>query len=179
VEKFQKYSKYLGLFLAILLSLSIFILRDKFKALEAYGYLGIFFLSVLGNATIILPIPVILAAFIGGGILNPFWVAVWVSLGASIGELTGYMVGISGRGAIEKKEKLAKIRKWMGKYGLWVIFVLAAIPNFLFDLAGIVSGAIKIPVYKFLLVTWAGKFIRYLLIAYLGAGSAHAIGKFF
>jgi uncharacterized membrane protein YdjX (TVP38/TMEM64 family) len=67
----------------------------------------------------------------------------------------------------------------MGKYGLWVIFVLAAIPNFLFDLAGIVSGAIKIPVYKFLLVTWAGKFIRYLLIAYLGAGSAHAIGKFF
>lgn len=179
MEKFQKYSKYLGLVIAILVSVLIFLLRDKFRALETYGYLGIFLLSVLGNATIILPIPVIIAAFIGGGILNPFWVAVLVSLGASIGELTGYLAGLSGREAIEKKKELVKIRHWMHKWGLWVIFFLAAIPNFLFDLAGIVSGATKIPVYKFLMVTWAGKFVRYLIIAYLGAGSAQALEKFF
>ncbi len=177
--KFRKYSKYLGLPLAILISVLIFTFRDKFTELKAYGYFGIFLLSVLGNATIILPIPVILAAFLGGGIFNPFWVAVVVSLGSAIGELTGYLAGISGREVIKEKERLIRIREWMNKWGLWIIFFLAAIPNFLFDLAGIVSGASKIPVHRFILVTWAGKFIRYLLIAYLGAGSAQALEKFF
>lgn len=163
----KKYTKLLGLFLALVISVVIFVFRDKFTNLQGYGYAGLFLLSILGNATIVLPVPVVLTAFLGGGIFNPFWVGVVVSLGATIGELTGYLAGMSGRDVIEK-EKFKKIKGWMDKYGLWTIFVLAAVPNPAFDLAGIVAGATKISVYRYFLVVWLGKLLKFLLISYAG-----------
>ena len=160
----------MSLALAILISVLIFLNRDKFGNLESYGYVGIFLISVLGNATIVLPVPVILTAFLGGGIFNPLTVAVVTSLGATIGELTGYLAGISGRGLVENKGKIEKVKNWMSKHGLWTLFVLAVIPNPLFDLAGIVAGATRIPVYKYLIVVWLGKLIKFLVFSFLGAG---------
>lgn len=168
----------MSLVLAILISVLIFLNRDKFVNLESYGYLGIFLISLLGNATIILPVPVILTAFLGGGIFNPLIVAVVTSLGATIGEFTGYLAGISGRGLIENKGKIEKVKNWTRKYGLWTLFVLAVIPNPLFDLAGIAAGATRIPVYKYLIVVWLGKFIKFLAFSFLGAGSFSFINKF-
>jgi len=173
----KKYQKLFGLILVILLSIVIFIFRDKFINLQGYGYLGLFVLSALGNATIVLPVPVVLTAFLGGGIFNPFWVGVVVSLGATIGELTGYVAGASGKHLVNEDKKIQKVKKWMDKYGLWVIFVLAAIPNPAFDLAGIVAGASGVKVYKYLIVVFLGKLIKFLTISYLGAGSLGAFGK--
>lgn len=166
----NKYTRLASLALAILISVLIFLNRDKFGDLENYGYLGIFLISLLGNATIVLPVPVILTAFLGGGIFNPLAVAVVTSLGATIGELTGYLAGISGRGLVENKGKIEKVKNWMSKYGLWTLFVLAVIPNPLFDLAGIVAGATRIPVYQYLIVVWLGKLIKFLAFSFLGAG---------
>ncbi len=174
----DKIKKIIGLIFAVILSVVIFIFRDKLVDFESYGYLGIFVISVLGNATIILPVPVILTAFLGGGIFNPILVGLVSSFGATIGELTGYVAGRSGRVVIENNPKFAKIEKWMTKYGLWTIFVLAVIPNPAFDLAGIVSGATKIPVWKYFLVTWAGKFIKFMGFALLGSGSSGLIDRF-
>lgn len=172
----EKLTKIIGLILAISLSVVIFVFRDKLVNFESYGYFGILVISILGNATIVLPVPVILTAFLGGGIFNPFLVGLVSSFGATIGELTGYIAGRTG-GALMKTDPTSprlrginKIKKWMAKYGLWTIFVLAVIPNPAFDLAGIVSGATKIPVRKYFLVTWAGKLIKFLTFAYLGSG---------
>lgn len=174
----NKYKKIIGLILTVFLSVVIFLFRDKLVNFESYGYLGIFVISVLGNATIILPVPVILTAFLGGGIFNPFLVGLISSFGATIGELTGYIAGRSGRVIIKDNAKFEKIEKWMARYGLWTIFVLAIIPNPAFDLAGIVSGATKISVWKYFLVTWAGKFIKFLTFAYLGSGSSKMVETF-
>ncbi len=171
----EKAKKIISLVLAIGLSVVIFIFRDKFVNFESYGYLGIFIISVLGNATIVLPVPVILTAFLGGEVFNPFLVGIISSFGATIGELTGYIAGRSGRVVIKENKKFEKIEKWMDKYGLWAILFLAAIPNPVFDLAGIVSGATKIPVWKYFIVTWIGKAIKFLTFAYLGAGSSKAV----
>jgi len=165
----KNYKKYILLGLVFLISLLIFIFREKLIYLKDLGYLGIFLVSILGNATIILPVPAFLTAFVGGALLNPFIVAVVSSLGATIGELTGYVAGIQGKEFVNKNEKIQKVEKWMKKYGLWTIFVLAAIPNPVFDLAGIVAGATKIPVWKYFIVTWAGKFVKFLIISEVGA----------
>jgi uncharacterized membrane protein YdjX (TVP38/TMEM64 family) len=166
----KNYQKLFGLVFVILLSITLFIFRDSFINLQGYGYLGLFLLSVLGNATIVLPVPVVLTAFLGGGIFNPFWVAVVISAGATIGELTGYIAGVSGKHLVTDDKKIKRIMKWMDRWGLWTIFVLALIPNPAFDLAGIVAGASKIPVYKYLIAVFAGKLIKFLVISYLGAG---------
>lgn len=173
----KKYYPYIGVAFALGLSLIIFINRDKFVNLGNYGYLGIFLISVLGNATIILPVPVILTAFIGGGIFNPLIVGTVAALGASLGELTGYLAGAGGKGIIEKKKSIAKMKKWMDRYGLWVLFILAVIPNPAFDLAGIVAGASGIKVQRFLIVVWLGKLIKFVAISLLGGGSALFIDK--
>jgi len=99
-------------------------------------------------------------------------------LGATIGELTGYLAGIGGGVIIEKDPRVGKVKKWMEKYGLWTLFVLAVIPNPLFDLAGIVAGATKVPVYKYFLVVWLGKFVKFVSISFLGAGSINLIDRF-
>ncbi|MDP3994806.1 MAG: VTT domain-containing protein [bacterium] len=174
----DKHSRLFGLIFALIVSALVLVYRDKFVNLEGYGYLGIFLISVLGNATIVFPIPVILTAFIGGGIFNPFVVGIVTAVGAAIGELTGYMVGYGGKVVIKNDKKLAKIEGWMKKHGLWVLFVLSAIPNPFFDLAGIVAGATGVPVYKYLIVVTLGKMVKFITISFLGAGSIGLLDKY-
>lgn len=180
IKKFlKKYSPVLGILFAVTISILVFVFRDKFINLQNYGYIGLFALSILGNATIILPVPIILTAFLGGAIFHPLIVGVVVSLGATIGELTGYLAGVSGGEIVENNPKIQKVKKWMDKYGLWTLFILAAVPNPLFDLAGIVAGATKISIYKYLIIVWLGKLVKFVVISYIGAGSINAIDKIF
>lgn len=174
----NKYKKIAGLLFVVLISVTIVIFWNRIVKLEAYGYLGIFIISLLGSATIVIPVPTLIVTFVGGGIFNPFLVGIISAVGATIGELTGYIAGSSGRAIINKEKKLVKVEGWMKKYGLWTIFVLAAIPNPLFDLAGMVSGAGKIPVWKFLTATLLGKTIKFMIIAFIGAGSLRVLGTF-
>jgi uncharacterized membrane protein YdjX (TVP38/TMEM64 family) len=175
---FKNHSKVIFLILSLALSVLIFIFRNKFTLLHGYGLFGLFVLSILGNATIIFPVPVILAAFVAGAVFNPTLVAIVIALGSTIGELTGYLAGYGGEELIGKDEKIQKVKKWMDKYGLWAIFVLAAIPNPLFDLAGIVAGATKVSVYKYFAVVFAGKLIKFSIFAFLGSGSVNFIDRF-
>ena len=174
----KKHIKILGLVFAIVVTVAIFIFRNQLAALSGYGYFGLFVLNIIGSATIFLPTPLFLTAFVAAAIFNPFLVAIIASLGSTIGEITGYLAGYGTEDLIEKDLKLKRVKGWMDKYGLWVLFILAAIPNPLFDLAGIIAGATEIPVYKFLLVVWMGKLIKFGVIAYLGAHSIMLLDKF-
>lgn len=160
----------IGFLLAsILISIVIVYFRDSFSNLKGYGYLGIFLISILGNSTVIVPAPVILTAFVGGSIFNPFLVGIITAAGATIGELTGFMAGYGGQAIIPKGKNYEKIEGWMHKSGFLTIFILAVIPNPLFDLAGMVSGVTKYPLKKFLTATFLGKSVKFLAVAFLGS----------
>ena len=51
------------------------------------------------------------------------------------------------------------------------IFVLAAVPNPIFDFAGIAAGLMGMPWYEFLVWCVAGRIIRFILLAYVGQWS--------
>lgn len=157
----------IGVSLAI--SAVIVLNKDELASLEEYGYIGVFFLSILGNATVVIPAPVVLTAFVGGGIFNPYIVGVVIALGATIGELTGYMAGYGGKTFVEKNKRYQQIEAWVHKRGFLTIFTLAVIPNPLFDLAGICAGITKYPIHKFLIATSLGKIIKFVTIALIGA----------
>ena len=161
----------LALVFVIGISIFIFLIKDQVEALAEYGYIGIFFLSILANGTIILPAPGIAIVFTMAAVFNPFWVAVSSAAGAAIGEMSGYMAGFSGQAVVEQADLYEKITNWMKShrslsYGL--ITVLAAIPNPFFDLAGMASGALRVPIPIFLFYCLLGKLIKMLLIAYAG-----------
>jgi len=135
-------------------------------------YLGIYILSAAASATLIIPIPGLAMTSALGAISpdswDPLWVGVASGLGATTGELTGYLLGFSGRMAIPYTKTYEKVVGWMAKWGNWTIFLLALIPNPLFDVAGIASGILKYPAWKFILLAAAGEIPKHVFFAYLG-----------
>jgi membrane protein DedA with SNARE-associated domain len=57
----------------------------------------------------------------------------------------------------------------MKKYGGWTVLFLAFIPNPAFDMAGIVAGALKMPIKRFLIWCAIGKIMKMLVFAYAGS----------
>ncbi len=164
-------ARILALALVIAITVLAFTFRDIAPDLGAYGYLGIFLLSIVANATIVIPVPGVAITFTMGAVFNPLGVALAAGAGAALGEITGYLMGFSGQGIIEGGPTYKRLEGWMERFGVWVILVLAIIPNPLFDLAGLAAGALRMPVWKFLLWAWIGKTIKMLLFAYAGASS--------
>jgi len=170
--------------LVFALSVAIFFLARAYLDLEkflAYGYLGIFLVS-LSCVTILFPLPWE-AVIIGAGaaldpltlepLFDPLLLGVVATVGATIGELSSYVVGYLGRKIILDKysEKYNKAEFWMKRYGSFAIFLFALLPVLIFDLIGIVAGSAKFPLWKFILACFAGRLIRCLAEAYLGYGA--------
>ncbi len=161
------------LFLSVCISTLIFIGRNEIKNIGGYGYVGIFLLSILGSSTIVVSAPTFLSTLIGGSVLNPYFVGLVSGLGSSIGELTGYLAGYGGKVLAIDSKIYKKISGWMQRRGFLTVFLLAAIPNPLFDLAGIFAGLTNYSVKKFLLATFLGKTIKFTLIALLGLAAGN------
>lgn len=157
--------------LVIALSAAIFAFRDSFAELAALGYPGIFMVSLLGNATIVLPAPSLALVFAMGGALAWPIVGLVAGVGEALGELTGYLAGIGGRAIIEDEKTYSRLVSWMERRGGITVFVLSAIPNPFFDLAGIAAGTLRYPVWRFLLFCWLGKTLKTMLVAWAGAQS--------
>lgn len=140
------------------------------EVVGAWGYLGIFVVSLIGNASIILPVPSFIIVFTFGAILNPWLVALSGAAGATIGELTGYMIGRGGREAIELKYKkwIVKVEKWIDKHGIFFIILLFSATPLPSDVAGALAGMAEYDVRKFLLATFIGRMISYTVLAFAG-----------
>lgn len=151
---------------AILIIIVILAFSDRIANLQEYGYAGVFLITLLSNATIFFPAPGWAAVIALGGVLNPYLVGIVAGLGSGIGEITGYIVGSGAREISDAR--FEKYKKIINKYGSVSIFVLAFIPNPLFDVAGIVAGTLKIPAWKFLIACILGRTLRYILLAHLG-----------
>ncbi len=156
------------LLFVIILTVVLFIFRDRVKDLEGFGYPGIFLASLLTNASLILPVPGVLITTAMGAVFHPIGVALAAGLGATLGELSGYLAGFSGQRVIEKVALYDRLENWMRKYGEITIMVMAFIPNPLFDVAGIMAGGLKMPVVRFMFFCALGKIMKMLLFAYGG-----------
>ncbi len=162
--------------LAVLgLSVAIFALRDQFAEMAAIGYPGIFLVSLLGNATIVLPAPSLALVFAMGSALPPIFVGLAAGAGEALGELTGYAAGFGGRAVIENRKTFLRLEAWMRRAGGITIFVLSVIPNPFVDLAGMCAGALRYPVWRFLLACWLGKTLKTTLVAWAGSQSIDLI----
>jgi membrane protein YqaA with SNARE-associated domain len=152
--------------------------RDRLGRFVAYGYPGIFLISLAANATVILPAPSLALVFALGGVLNPILVGLVAGLGEALGELTGYLAGYSGQAVIENREIYDRLHGWMRQYGLATIFLLSVFPSPFFDLAGIAAGALRFPIGYFLLSCWLGKTLKTIGFALVGAHSFFLLGRF-
>lgn len=144
------------------------------KTLERFastGYLVVFAISLAFNALIIVPVYIHIGIMMKAAELwNPVLVALAASVGGVLGELTAYYAGYWGKriAHLENAPGYERLVGWMKKYGPWGIFLISLQPIFPVDVAGLLAGASKLPVWKFLVPCWAAKFIKYLLACYVG-----------
>lgn len=140
---------------------------DVMTRIGNWGYLGIFFVQMMNSVTILLPAPGHAYTFTIANSLNPLIIGVIGGLGAGIGELTGYLLGASGRHVLTSGRWYARFDTIANRWASPAIFTIAALP-LPFDVAGVWAGAARYPVWKFLALVTAGKVIKVTLIA--GAG---------
>ncbi|HLA08230.1 MAG TPA: VTT domain-containing protein, partial [Anaerolineales bacterium] len=71
-----------------------------------------------------------------------------------------------------------RIKPWVDHNGGWAIMVLSAIPNPLFDVAGLAAGIAKMRFWTFLFSVWIGQLIKMTLFAYAGRYSLEWLAQF-
>jgi uncharacterized membrane protein YdjX (TVP38/TMEM64 family) len=169
-------TRLLALAAVIAISVFIFSIRDRTAELERYGYAGVFAVSFMAYATVFLPAPGVALIAAAGGVLNPLWVGLAAGIGAAGGEMVGYAAGYSGRGLAEKAKTYERLVNLTRRFGLLAVFVLAAIPNPVFDLAGAAAGTLKMRIVPFFLACWAGETVKMLVFAYGGSRLIELLG---
>jgi membrane protein YqaA with SNARE-associated domain len=151
--------------------------EESLEELATTAYLIVFGVTLLSNAAVFVPVAyphlgVIIAA---ATLWNPVIVASVASVAGALGEITAYYAGYLGKRVVplENAPGYNRLVSWMKKYGPWGIFLVSLQPILPVDIAGLLAGASKLPLWKFLLPCWAGKFGKYLvaclLAYYLGA----------
>ena len=161
--KIRKIIEILLFVLIIVLSVLIFINKDKLQNISSTSYLGLMGLCFLANSTILLPAPSLIIAASCALILNPLLVAIFAALGSSLGEFVGYAFGSI------SKEISPKLQVFLDKFlskiknQTLLVFVLAFLPLPLFDVVGIYSGGTKMNPVIFFIACYIGKFIKLII----------------
>jgi membrane protein YqaA with SNARE-associated domain len=133
------------------------------------GYPSVFVINLIGSATVIIPVPGLLAACTAAAPsvgLNLLALGLIGATGATLGETTGYLAGYGGQSFAQKSRHYARVQGLVLRRGALALFILAALPTPLFDIAGIASGSLGYPLRRFLFWVFLGKAIKFIGIAY-------------
>ena len=137
--------------------------------LKTVGFAGVWILSFIGSASIIIPVPGLAAVCLAGTPevgLHPVAIGVVAGSAEALGEMTGYLAGVSGRNFVARHKWYPRIQEWMRRYGIVFLFVMSIIPNPTFDIVGIAAGSIAYPVRRFLAILFVAKSIKSTGVAY-------------
>ncbi len=164
-----------GVVATILMAVAVVYYNEYLRDLQHYGYLGAFIISILGGATIIVPVPMLAVVFALGGVMPHTWlVGVSAALGELIGALTIYMTG-HGAGKALMNSKHGRIQSaydrllgLMERRGSLTLFVVASVVNPFFYPAALAAGALRFGLKRYILIVLAGKLIKCMTVVYAG-----------
>ena len=154
-------------------------LTDFESFTDRFGYAAIFILSLAGAGAMVLPLPSTAAVFFAGALLVPVFVGLVSGVGETLGEITGYGLGYSGQGIVERSRLYRRIERWISRRGWVAILVLSVVPNPVFDFLGIAAGVLRYPLRRFLFYTWIGKTVKNIGLAYAGFLGASWVADLF
>lgn len=148
-----------GVFIVAVVTVSVLVFcrRDLLVYEDKYGYLGVFVLCFICNATVFAPAPSLIVAVTAAQTLQPLSVILLGASGTTIGEIVGYFSGKFGRTFIQKD---GRITSWVVRHGAIAVFLFALIPLPFFDLAGMASGYSKMKWYTFMISCFLGKLLK-------------------
>jgi membrane protein DedA with SNARE-associated domain len=154
------------------------------ERLGHYAYAGVFAVNLLANIPMV-PVPGLSA--LGQAVILrqanarafPSLVGVAGGLGMGLGETPVYYTGAGARAAhgthVPGPAWFRRCAGWivrlithlMERWGMPTIFVLSAIPNPVFEIAGLSAGSTRMGFRRYLIAGVSGKIVRGLILVYL------------
>jgi membrane protein YqaA with SNARE-associated domain len=162
------------------LAVAVVFYWQTFQEQSSYSYLGLFFISVLGGATVFIPVPSLAVQFTMGAVLNPAVVGAVAGLGSAVGGTLIYLFGRGGRRIFHREDFAApksknilvrwtsRIIGWTQNKGSLTIFLMSAVLNPFFFPMAFAIGASRFKMWRFFVMCWAGNTVKSMMIAYLG-----------
>ena len=153
-------------------NVGIYLLNIDYRIFGAYAYLGVFIVTLIANATTIVPVPYItIVACIAGQSDSLALVALAGASGSALGESVAFFIGRSGRAIAEETRFYGWVKRQMQHpwRAFAVLFGLSAPINPAFDIAGLAAGALGVPYWLFFTAVLLGRLVRFWLIALAGA----------
>ena len=136
--------------------------------IESVGYTSIWLLAFIGAALVFAPVGALAAVRVAAtpaADLNPFLIGVVAGSAEAIGELTGYLAGMSGKAIFDRNRFYIRFKNLFSRYAAFTLFFGSIIPNPFFDVMGVAAGSILYPVRRFLLLVFIGKTIKFTWVA--------------
>ena len=129
---------------SVLVAVFLLLAQERLKGLGDWGYAGAFVAMLVNNATIVLPaVGQIVVAGLSAS-LNPVLLGVVGGVGGTIGELTGYVLGVTGRRIVSAEGVDRRLRRIPRRFFGPALFLFAATP-LPFDVVGILAGTMRFP----------------------------------
>jgi len=193
----------LSFLLTVLLVIAIIYFWEQIQQAKGYGYVGGFLVSILGGVTVIPVPSLLVTFALGRALNPAYVGLVsglGEALGGITIYLTGAGAETiwsrlrSKEQTFERRLGLGddvtrpvqsqfwskgeafynRLVNWTGgRGGSWVVFIVAAMPLSPFYFAGLAAGTLKMGLLRFFLVSWAGKTIKGLIIAFAGFGGLY------
>ncbi len=166
--------------LTFCLAIMVVLYWENFQEFAGFSYMGLFFISIIGGATVIIPVPSLVVQFTMGAVLNPALVGAVAGLGTGIGGTLIFLFGRSGRRIFSNTSFsgsgsnrtivrwTARIMTWARHRGSLAVFFMSAVLNPIFFPMAVAIGTSRFKLWKFFLMCWAGNTVKSLAIAYLG-----------
>lgn len=156
------------------------------RTLQVYGYLGAFAISVVGSATILVPVPMLpVVAGLGATLQYPALVGLAAAAGETIGALSIYATGHGGGRALldnrtgrlqrlsERMERLMERRGWLA------LLIASTVLSPLFYPVALTSGALRYGTRRFVAVVFVGKLIKWMVVVYTAYYGIHGLLRIF
>ncbi len=193
--------------LTVLFAVAIVYFWEEIQNARAYGYAGVFIVGVLCGVTIIPaptlllvftmggvlnPLYVGLVAGLGGAIGG---ITVYLT-GAGMGTIWSKLQSRTKKLGYQPSSSHDSVRlgqpkfwakgealynrlvNWVGgKGGSWTLFITSAMIISPFYFAGLAAGSLRMGLIRFFLISWAGKTVRYLIVAFAGYWGLQVILK--
>lgn len=162
-----------ALALLIALNVVLYLAPIDYRALGDFAYAGAFLITLLANATTVVPVPYVgVVARIVASVDSVPLVVLSAALGSVLGESVAFFVGRAEEGVVADRPIYRRLHKLVDRplrAGLF-LFVFAVPFNPLFDVAGLAAGALGLSYRIFFLSVFLARIVRFALIASLGAG---------
>jgi len=161
-----------GISLTITIVLCIVIIRYRsyLGQIQSWGYLGCFIINIFASGTLVMPGLGMILTFTLGGVLNPAIVGAVAGIAEATGAVGAYFTGYGGGGLLRDNNSALYTRftNMLHHHGSKTVFLMASVLNPVYYLFAVFMGMLRFGLTRFFLLTWAGRTVKNMVLAYLG-----------